>query len=221
MNKKYVAPVRGKKSFTCPHCHTLSLMKFSTHTHNDDDKVIAHTEFGNEYLNELYIAKCLNCGKKIIWINRDYIYPDILAEEPNTDMPECVKQLYNEAGLVYNKSPRAACALLRLAIDRLCNELGEVDRDINKNIGALVKKGLPKSIQQALDVVRVVGNKAVHPGVISFDVDDKNTAVMLMRLLNIITERMISEPKEIDLLYEGLPESVKNSISKRDKLKFD
>ncbi len=135
----------------------------------------------------------------------------------NADMSDSVKQLYNEAGTVYNKSPRAACALLRLAIDRLCNELGETDRDINKNIGNLVKKGLPQAVQQALDVVRVVGNKAVHPGVISFDVDDKGTATMLMRLLNIITERMITEPKEIGSLYEGLPESVKESITNRDK----
>ena len=30
-------------------------------------------------------------------------------------MPDSVKQLYNEAGLIYNKSPRAACALLRFA----------------------------------------------------------------------------------------------------------
>jgi hypothetical protein len=154
---------------------------------------------------------------KIIWVNNEYVYPDIVAEEANPDMPESVKQLYDEAGLIYNKSPRAACALLRLAIDRLCNELGENDRDINKNIGALVRKGLPQSVQQALDVVRVVGNKAVHPGQIAFDVDDVGTATMLMRLLNIIVDRMITEPNEIDLLYQGLPESVKNSIEKRDK----
>lgn len=218
MNKKYVAPEREKGAFTCPHCHALSLMSWNSHTHNEDrKKIVASTPAGNEYLNELYIARCVNCGKKIIWINKDYVYPDIIAEEPNADMPESVKQLYNEAGLIYNKSPRAACALLRLAIDRLCNELGETDRDINKNIGSLVKKGLSQSVQQALDVVRVVGNKAVHPGMISFDVDDKNTATMLMRLLNIITERMITEPKEIESLYEGLPESVKESITKRDK----
>lgn len=214
---KYVTPERGKNSFTCPHCHTLSLMSWNSHSHTEDrKKVLVSTPAGQEYSNELYIARCVNCGKKIIWINKEYVYPDIMAEEPNLDMPDGVKQLYNEAGEIYNKSPRAACALLRLAIDRLCNELGETDRDINKNIGALVKKGLPQSIQQALDVVRVVGNKSVHPGVISFDVDNKNTAIMLMRLLNIITERMITEPKEIESLYEGLPESIKDSINKRD-----
>jgi hypothetical protein len=163
------------------------------------------------------IATCYNCKKKIIWVNNHYLYPDITAEEANLDMPESVKQLYNEAGLIYNKSPRAACALLRLAVDKLCNELGETDRDINKNIGALVKKGLPQTVQQALDVVRVDGNKAVHPGQIAFDVDDKATATMLMRLLNMIVDRMITEPNEIDSLYQGLPKSVRESIDKRDK----
>ena len=52
---------------------------------------------------------------------------------------------------------------------------------------------------------------------LGFDVDDKNTATMLMRLLNIIVERMITEPKEIDSLYQGLPESVRNAIENRDK----
>lgn len=215
MNQKYVAPERERRSFTCPHCHTLSLMTFSFHHHNEDKQVVL-THAGQELKNELHIARCVNCGKKIIWINDEYVYPDIVAEEPNGDMPESVLQLYNEAGLIYNKSPRAACALLRLAIDRLCNELGETDRDINKNIGALVKKGLPQSVQQALDVVRVVGNKAVHPGMISFDLDDKNIALTLMRLLNIITERLITEPKEISSLYENLPESIKESVERRD-----
>lgn len=193
-------------------------MAWASHYFNEDtDKIVSMYGNKNEFGNQVHIARCVSCGKKIIWINNTYVYPDIVAEEPNGDMPESVKQLYDEAGLIYNKSPRAACALLRLAIDRLCNELGENDRDINKNIGSLVKKGLPQSVQQALDVVRVVGNKAVHPGVISYDVDDKNIAIMLMRLLNIITERMITEPKEIESMYDGLPESVKDSISKRDK----
>ena len=215
MRKNYVAPDKELQSFTCPHCNTVSLMKYAHHIFRDDANLMLVHQSSTK--KNLTIARCENCHNKILWIDDEYIYPDIIAEDANEDMPDSVKQLYDEASLIYNKSPRAACALLRLAIDRLCNELGETDRDINKNIGELVKKGLPKTVQQALDVVRVVGNKAVHPGQIAFDVDDKNTATMLMRLLNIIVERMITEPKEIDSLYQGLPESVRNAIENRDK----
>jgi len=211
MPVKYIAPQKGRNAFTCPHCNSLSQMDKAEHSFRED------FYDGLGIINQLTILRCQCCGKKIIWIDDEYIYPDIVAEEANSDMPDSVKQLYNEAGLIYNKSPRAACALLRLAIDRLCNELGETDRDISKNIGALVEKGLPKTIQQALDIVRVVGNKAVHPGQIAFNVDDQNTALMLMKLVNMITERMISEPNEINTMFEQLPESIKASIENRDK----
>ena len=216
MTNKYIEPSWDKDSFTCPHCGAISLMHFHCISYIDK-KVIGFYEEKHEGNSWVQVATCHNCAKHIVWVDNIYAYPDIVAEDPNPDMPEEVKLLYNEAGLIYNKSPRAACALLRLAIDRLCNELGETDRDINKNIGALVKKGLPESVQKALDVVRVVGNKAVHPGQIAFDVDDKATATMLMRLINIIVERMITEPNEIDSLYQELPESVRESIEKRDK----
>lgn len=214
MSKIYIAPKKELKSYTCPHCNTISQMETETH-HFQTDIAGIRGSF-NIVNNRLTIHRCRCCGKKIIWIDEEYVYPDIVAEEANTDMPESVKQLYNEAGLIYNKSPRAACALLRLAIDRLCNELGETDKDINKNIGELVKKGLPPSVQKALDIVRVVGNKAVHPGQIAFDVDNKETAIALMKLVNMITERMITEPKEIDSMFDRLPDSVKDSIEKRD-----
>lgn len=212
---EYVKPNRKLKSFTCPHCHTLSLHENAQHHFNADIK-------NNEYhsidiVTQTYILRCLNCGKKTIWIDDEYIYPGIVPQEPNIDMPESVRQLYIEAGLIYNKSPRAACALLRLAIERLCNELGETDRDINKNIAALVKKGLPVGVQKSLDIVRVVGNKAVHPGQIAFDVEDVKTAEMLFNLVNIIVDRLISEPSRLKELYEVLPESVKEQIEERDK----
>ena len=215
MAKTYVKPEKDKYIYTCPHCNTLSLMQRDTHYFVNDIEV---ENYGMRIIyNELTIHRCQCCERKMLWIDDTYIYPDIVSEEANPDMPESVKQLYNEAALISNKSPRAACALLRLAVDTLCHELGETDRDINKNIGALVKKGLPPTVQQALDVVRVVGNKAVHPGQIAFDVDDNATATMLMHLLNMIVTRMISEPNEINCLYQGLPESVKKSIEHRDK----
>ena len=217
MAKNYVAPDFKKDSFTCPHCGTLSLVHYHTISYQGCTVVVSKSGIINNGDSSLHVATCQNCKKKIIWVDNVYVYPDIVAEEANPDMPESVKQLYNEAGSIYSKSPRAACALLRLAIDRLCNELGETDRDISKNIGALVDKGLPKFVQQALDVVRVVGNKAVHPGQIEFDVDDKGTATMLMHLINVIVTWMVTEQNKIDSLYQGLPESVRKSIENRDK----
>lgn len=207
----YIEPQKDKSFFTCPHCNTVSYMEYAKH-HFQKDFVLANL------VNILTIARCTSCGKKIIWIDDEYIYPQKQAIEPNEDMPSSVKSLFEEAGNIYALSPRAACALLRLAIDRLCNELGENDRDINKNIGGLVSRGLPLKIQQALDVVRVVGNKAVQPGTIAFDVDDEQTALMLMNLINMIVEYMISQPKQINEMYSKLPDSVKKSISKRDSL---
>jgi len=216
MAKNYVAPDYQKDSFTCPHCGTMSLMHYECISYQGY-QVLSVTSKQKNGTSWVEIASCQNCKKKTIWIDNIYAYPDIIAEEANPDMPESVKQLYEEAGLIYNKSPRAACALLRLAIDKLCNELGETDRDINKNIGELVKKGLSPSVQKALDIVRVVGNKAVHPGQIAFDVDNKETAIALMKLVNLITVRMITEPKEIDSMFEQLPDSAKNAIENRDK----
>lgn len=42
---------------------------------------------------------------------------------PHTDMPESVKEIYNEAREIASNSPRAAAALLRLALEKLTEEL--------------------------------------------------------------------------------------------------
>ena len=60
--------------------------------------------------------------------------------------------------------------------------LGEKGKKIDDDIASLVRKGLEPDIQQALDVVRVTGNNAVHPGQIILE-DDKATAVALFELV--------------------------------------
>lgn len=215
MSIKYIAPQIDLKRYTCPHCGTVSQVKIEQHHFQEDLHSTGHN--GISITNRLTIHRCVSCGKKIIWNDDEYIYPDIVPAEPNPDMPESVMQLYKEAGLIASKSPRAACALLRLAVERLCVELGVNERNIDANIAELVKKGLSVEVQRALDVLRVVGNKAVHPGQIAFNVDDKATADALMELLNIITDRMISEPKKIEAMYSALPQSTLDAIQRRDK----
>lgn len=131
------------------------------------------------------------------------------------DMPsECLPE-YQEARDIVAVSPRAAAALLRLAVQKLVVVLGEKGKNINDDIGKLVEKGLPKQVQQALDFCRVVGNNAVHPGEIELN-DTPEIAHNLFNMLNYIVEDRISRPRHIESLYNQLPDGARKAIENRD-----
>jgi hypothetical protein len=134
---------------------------------------------------------------------------------PNEDMPENVKEIYIEAKEVLPHSPKSSAALLRLALQHLCKELGGQGNNINEDIAKFVREGLSTKIQKALDAIRVIGNNAVHPGTIDLD-DNKDIATMLFDLINIIVNEMITQPKQIDELYSTLPQNALDAIERRD-----
>ena len=97
--------------------------------------------------------------------------------------------------------------------------LGEKGKIINDDIASLVSKGLNPLVQKSLDIVRVIGNEAVHPGVIDIN-DDRDTASQLLVLINSIANQMISHPKQVEELYGKLPADKRKAIEKRnDKAK--
>lgn len=122
---------------------------------------------------------------------------------------------FEEARSIVNASPRGAAALMRLVIQKLCAHLGEKGKSIDDEIGSLVAKGLSPLIQRALDVVRVVGNESVHPGTIDMR-DDRETALRLFELVNLIADQMISQPNVVKKLYDQLPAEKLAAIEKRD-----
>ena len=137
---------------------------------------------------------------------------------PSSDLRKDIQEDYNEARSILTTSPRGAAAILRLCIQKLCQQLGLPGRNLDEDIGTLVKNGLPARIQKALDIVRVIGNNAVHPGVLDIT-DDIETASKLFELVNHIAYSMITQPKEIEGLYTTkVPEAQKERIEKRDNL---
>jgi len=167
----------------------------------------------------LNISTCFNCNKISLWIQDKLVHPITGSAPPaNPDMSADIRRDYEEASSILDLSPRGAAALVRLCIQKLCKELGQPGDNINRDIGALVAAGLDQRIQQALDVVRVIGNNAVHPGHIDLR-DDRSTAETLFKLLNIIVEKLVSEPKHVAELYGSLPENLRNAIEARDKPK--
>jgi hypothetical protein len=163
-------------------------------------------------------ARCEACSKEVLFFDGRLIYPEESeAPLPAADLPAEVVDDFAEARRVLRVSPRGAAALLRLLVQKLLPLLGAKDGDINSMIGELVLNGVisPK-IQKALDSVRVIGNEAVHPGTMDLK-DDEATAVSLFNLINYIVEKAITEPKEIDAIYAGLPPGKLAGIVTRDK----
>ncbi|WP_197081497.1 DUF4145 domain-containing protein [Chromobacterium sp. LK1] len=216
---EYVAPTFKMNGFNCPLCNAyaqISWVRINSQVHGISDP-------------RIWQAECTRCRKSSIWKQRDTgeaLHADMIfpvesnAPIHHKDLPDECKPDYMEARSIEAQSPRAAAALLRLVVQKLCKHFGQPGKDINKDIGNLVQEGLPRTLQQALDTVRVVGNEAVHPGEIDLN-DNPEIVSRLFRLVNRIVEKMITEPKEDADLYASLPASKLEGIDQRDKPKQD
>jgi hypothetical protein len=128
-----------------------------------------------------------------------------------------IKKDFEEARNIIELSPKGAAALLRLVVQKLCKHLGEKGDNIDDDIGNLIKKGLPEKMHSALNSVRVIGNNAINPGQID-STDDRATAFKLFGFVNIISAILITQPKQIDNLYEyKSPENANAAINGRNK----
>ena len=212
MSKKQL-PYRSAEfnltTFHCPNCAAYSKQRWAFPPMNFEGVIIAANQ-------NMGLTRCDNCEKYSVWVDEKLVFPiNLPGISPNPDLSDDIKADFNEARKILNDSPRGAAALLRLAVQKICIELNEKGKNINDDIASLVNKGLPKKIQQALDVVRVVGNNAVHPGSLDMK-DDIETANKLFSLVNLIAEVMISQPKHVEAMYESLvPDGAKEAIQKR------
>jgi hypothetical protein len=203
----YIQPAYRLSPFNCPFCHALAPMHWGdVYVRTDPGRVPDWT----------HMAICENCKRNTIWYEEVLVFPAVITvDDPNPDAPEAVKADYMEAATILAASPRGAAALLRLAIQKLCDHLVDGRGNLNAKIGTLVEQGLNRKIQQALDIVRVIGNEAVHPGQLDLR-DDIATATQLFELVNIITDQTISEPARVDAMFNALPETQRQQIEQRD-----
>lgn len=208
MKQDYIAPEHNLSAFHCPFCSVYANQIWFDSAYRGNNSW--------EWFTNGNVCLCMHCRKFSIWYESIMLYPSFEGiQPPNQDLSEEIQSDYQEAASILQKSPRGAAALLRLTIQKLCKDLGEKGKNINDDIKSLVAKGLPSAVQKSLDVVRVIGNDSVHPGQIDLK-DDIETAKALFKLVNLIAEKMITEPREVEEIYNSLPETKRQEIEKRD-----
>jgi hypothetical protein len=135
---------------------------------------------------------------------------------PSRDLPEGIRETYDEARAVSVHSPRAAAALLRLAVEQLCVELNGEGPTLNEHIGLLVGNGLYKQTADMFDAVRLVGNDAVHPIDKVGLGEDPNRVRMLFYLVNEIADEVITKPRQRTEATAWIPEEERKKMAERD-----
>jgi hypothetical protein len=206
---KYYPPKFEEQQFHCILCNVYAKQYWN--------KLIRQTN-GTNQVTQFTYSLCNHCHKICYWYDGRMIVPsEAPVPPPHTDMPESCVNEYNEARDIVGRSPRAAAALLRLCVQKLMLELGEKGKNINHDIGSLVKNGLPVEVQQALDYCRVIGNNGVHPGEIELT-DNPEISHSLFEMLNFIVEDRISRPKKVAELYSTLPAGALKAVEKRDNV---
>lgn len=142
--------------------------------------------------------------------------------QPNTDLPEPIRDIFIEAAHIFDHSPRAAAALLRLALQQLLEHCGYNRKSKGKAticnmIAAAVADGLPTHIQQFMDITRVQGNAAAHGNDLTLNPDERrDNAEYLFTVVNTIAEHLLTHPRQAQENYNKLPEAIRAQITKRD-----
>jgi len=216
---EHVAPSHRAEAYHCPNCGVLARQLWAQAHHTDFEGATGFPAAA------VYFARCTNCRYVQVWVaygagpGQNYRLVKPVAgggPRPHVDMPPDVRADYEEARAIVAASARGACALLRLATQKLVNDhLQSEGGDLNDRIRRLVATGLPPLIQKSLDALRVIGNEAVHPGELDLR-DDEEAASGLFMLLNVIVDDRITRPRQVAEMYAKLPAAKLDAIVRRD-----
>lgn len=227
-------PIHGEGSFNCPRCGALAGQEFG--------ELYAETEHGQMGVSDRTFVPedvpwapdttwsrsfCFACKESSLWIGPQLVFPDPSSAterkvpERSEDLPASAAKLYDEAVAVLPHSRRAAAALCRAAMEQLAKHLTPELPSGVKLDGRLValSKTVSTATLQALNIVRHVGNTALHgekdgdeSAVMYLNEDDSAIAEVFFLAINALADEKITQPRRIQNLYETLPETIRNSF---------
>lgn len=223
MPPKTVPPTAHAASFSCPHCGALAQQGWWASGWN------VESSFQSVMPESVLASVCSACNNTVFWRMEAFggqgytfeawgqMWPLRLQEtEPlPIEAPAAVRVLWDEARAVAPHSSRSAAALLRLALQTLLVELEPDESNLNAAIGKALRGGVPETVQQSMDILRIGGNGALHPGELRLD-DDPATLDVLFGLLSYVVQETVVRRAAIAELYNRIPEEKRAQIDARN-----
>lgn len=163
---------------------------------------------------KLYVAICQRCYEYSVWVEqkdkRMMVFPDSSVEPLSEHVNEDIRDLYREAASIYTRSRRAATALLRLVIEKLCKRILGLPDDSPDRLNDMIKKiskefNFDPEVIKAMKNTKSLGDKAAHGGVI--DLDDPDEPSVLFWLVRYIVQRCIVDDIEAKRINKTIEKS--------------
>jgi len=171
------------------------------------------------------MARCFACKTKSVWRRDTLIFPSSsLAPLAHADMPDDVRELYDEAALVVGLSRRAGAALARASLERLLKGL-DVDAPPKASLDeyiARVSGRVSSPLLMMLTPVRHIGNKALHGAddsdeIVALYLGDVEDGIVeiLFEAINSVVDELIARPRVARELYERLPQAIRDDAERK------
>jgi hypothetical protein len=220
-------PELDKDGFDCPRCGLWAHQHWATK--NIQETMDYTAVDGSPRKTSMWKESlCARCGDPSLWRGDQMVYPLArLGSSAHEDMPDPVRELYEEAATVAAVSRRAGAALARATVERLLRHL---DTDAPKKATLesridRIRNQVGTPLGQRLDIVRVLGNGMLHvdgdPGdlvVMALD-DDEGPALieLLLDTANDLVDELIARPQHTKSLWAKLPDGIREKLLKRQR----
>ena len=208
-------PFSKKFEIACPHCgapNSLSALPVVQALTSSSSAFIDQYPSAGGQLEEItinqtfrffgygvyHIAVCRGCGRVVLFEHNKLVFPIGGGIPATSCMPSDAKEVFEEAQQIINLSPRAACAMLRICVERMVNATEANGRTLADKINSL---NLPPKMAKLAHACRLIGNDAVHDNVIDFSIDSEEAQAVsgaLSRFANRIAEELFGIVEEAD-----------------------
>lgn len=199
------------ETYICPFCGKEQAFRYS----NDKFYIGYHLKYAVRDPStdrEIFVLKCnnQNCQKVSITSFCDDkqfdIEPEFTCKKYPTYIPEQIRNDYEEAVSIIDKSPKASATLFRRCLQGMIHDYWDIkEKNLNAEITSLKDK-VPTSQWNAIDGLRNLGNIGAHMEKdINLIIDiDPQEAVKLQKLVELLIEKWYIARHDEQEIYKAI-----------------